>query len=102
MKINDPSMSGVQPGGANRPGLDKTHSGQGVTRGTGTGERAAGKGDGGDKIHLSDLGAQLRVLGAESPDRAARLEKLSADVQTGRYQVDALRISQRLIDDHLK
>ena len=56
-----------------------------------------------DQVQLSDLTTGLsRVLGMENPERAARLERLAAEVQSGRYRVDALAVSQRLVDEALR
>ncbi len=44
----------------------------------------------------------LKILGTETPERAARLERLAAEVRSGRYIVDALAVSRGIIDDALK
>jgi len=56
-----------------------------------------------DQVQLSDLTERLsRTLGVEDPARAARLERLAAEVQSGRYRVDALGVSRRLVDEALR
>ncbi len=56
-----------------------------------------------DSVGLSELSVRLLELSrAEPPERAARLERLAAEVRSGRYQVDPLALSRRLIDDALE
>src|SRR5512138_507558 len=64
------------------------------------------KSDGGrensrDEVALSDLGAKLRELHSDSPERAARLDQLAAEVASGRYGVDPMQVSDKLIEDAL-
>jgi anti-sigma28 factor (negative regulator of flagellin synthesis) len=42
------------------------------------------------------------MLGTSDPDRAARLERLSAEVQSGKYKVDAAAVSRKLVDEALR
>jgi anti-sigma28 factor (negative regulator of flagellin synthesis) len=51
---------------------------------------------------LSDLAGRLRSLSPDTPERAAYLEKLSAEVEAGRYTVDAQALSRKIIDDALQ
>jgi len=55
-----------------------------------------------DQIHLFDLAGCLRSLSSDTPERAANLEKLSAEVEAGRYTVDAQALSRKIIDDALQ
>jgi anti-sigma28 factor (negative regulator of flagellin synthesis) len=55
-----------------------------------------------DQVHLSDLAGRLRSLSSDTPERAAYLEKLSGEVEAGRYTVDALALSRKIIDDALQ
>lgn len=50
---------------------------------------------------ISSLAGYLRSLSPETPERAAHLEKLSAEVQSGRYSVDAHELSRKIVDDAL-
>jgi flagellar biosynthesis anti-sigma factor FlgM len=91
MKVDDPKLTGMtssQVGGAQAPDAagvrQKKHEG-------GSGSR--------DEVSLSDLGAKLRELDSESPQLAERLAQLAADVQAGRYRVDPMQVSDRIIDD---
>jgi anti-sigma28 factor (negative regulator of flagellin synthesis) len=52
-----------------------------------------------DRVSLSNLSGTLRAALSESPDRAAQLEKLSADVATGRYNVDSGAVSKDIVND---
>ncbi len=56
-----------------------------------------------DRVQLSVLSDRLlKLLSADSPERASRLERLAADFRAGRYQVDALAVSRRIVDEALK
>jgi anti-sigma28 factor (negative regulator of flagellin synthesis) len=50
---------------------------------------------------ISSLAGYLRSLSRETPERAAYLEKLLAEVQSGRYSVDAHELSREIVDDAL-
>ena len=54
-----------------------------------------------DQGHLSDLAGCLRSLSPDTPERAAYLQKLSAEIEAGRYTVDAQALSRKIIDDAL-
>jgi anti-sigma28 factor (negative regulator of flagellin synthesis) len=55
-----------------------------------------------DLVHLSDLsGLLLGAAGAE-PERAARVDRLAAEYRSGNYNVDALELSGRMIDEHTR
>ena len=54
-----------------------------------------------DQGHLSDLAGCLRSLSTDTPERAAYLEKLSAEIEAGSYTVDARALSRKIIDDAL-
>mgnify|MGYP001563381581 FL=1 len=48
---------------------------------------------------LAELQARLlKLADGESPERAARLARLAADVRSGLYQVEARALASRLID----
>ncbi len=56
-----------------------------------------------DRVQLSDLSEKLAAtLGPNSPERAARLERLAAEVQAGRYRVDPMAVSARIVDETLR
>jgi anti-sigma28 factor (negative regulator of flagellin synthesis) len=53
-----------------------------------------------DQVQLSDFSSRLlQTSGAQSPSRAAKVEKLAADYQAGRYQPNSQATSQRIVDD---
>ena len=54
-----------------------------------------------DQLRLSNLAGCLRSLSSDTPERAAYLEKLSAEIEAGRYTVDAQALSRKIIDDAL-
>ena len=100
MKVNDPNLTGASAGQVGGTGLEKTQQAD-VNRRGGIG-RDPSLGDTPDKVSLSGMSAQVKALGVDSPERIAKLEKLSSDVATGRYQVDAQALSQRLVEDAMK
>jgi flagellar biosynthesis anti-sigma factor FlgM len=56
-----------------------------------------------DRVHLSDLSGRLvQMLSTDAPDRVARVEKLAAEFQAGRYQPDAKATSRGIINDALR
>ncbi len=90
----------------NQSGLDSA----GVSQlGKTPGVRSGGTEKGGltrpdrDRVQLSDLSARLLASGeAGASDRAARVQQLSSDVRGGRYQVDAVELGRRLVDEAIR
>jgi anti-sigma28 factor (negative regulator of flagellin synthesis) len=67
-----------------------------------TGSSTAARSDG-DGFQLSNLSARLLASGETGgSDRAARVQQLSSDVKSGRYQVDAGELSRRLVDEAIR
>lgn len=97
MKVNDPNLAGVTGGQVDGAGLDRTRQTEADRRGTAS--RDPSLSDSPDRVALSQLGALLRASSSDSPARVGRLQKLSADVAAGRYQVDPQALAQRLVDD---
>ena len=101
MKVNDPNTTGVSQEGIGGAGLQRAQQAERTGR-----QQVAGRSGGGglspDSVALSGLGSHIRTLSADSPERAAQLDKLGNDVQAGRYRVDAQQLSQHLIEDALK
>jgi|WetSurMetagenome_2_1015567.scaffolds.fasta_scaffold1300955_1 hypothetical protein len=92
MKVNDPKLANLmstQVGGpqATESAGDKHKKTDGVGSGSG------------DQVNLSALGDKVRALDTESPERAAYLEKLSSDVQAGRYNPDPAAVSRKIVSD---
>ena len=96
MKIQDPSLSGINltTGGAQQAG--KVQSAERVN-----GKSGASGGNGTDAVELSGIGREVEALQAD-PARAARLDKLQAAIADGTYQPDSQAISQALIKDALE
>ena len=96
MKINDANVAGL-----GSQGIAKTQEAEQGAR-----VRQSRIGDGSsssaDKVQLSSLSETLRASDSESPERAAHLEWLSADVQAGRYHVDSAELSKSIIQDSIK
>jgi len=96
MKIDNSNLGGVSPDKSqqiNAAKPDPAGSRQAA---------AAASGDPGDQVTLSSLSERLAVAGTESPERAARIERLAGEVASGRYSVDALVLGRRMIDEMLK
>lgn len=92
MKINDPKLAGLtssQVGGAQAP--ESPAERQKKTEKSGEIPR--------DRVSLSELSSKVRALDSESPERAARLERLSAEVAAGRYHVDAVEVARKMVSD---
>ena len=95
MKVNDPHLANLMPsqvGGAE--GAEPV----GEKRKKAEGGAQAGL----DLVTLSTLGDKVRALDTESPERTAYLEKLSADVQAGRYNADPLEVSKKIVADAMR
>ncbi len=56
----------------------------------------------GDQVSLSNLSGRLLELLADPPGRQAHVERLAADYKAGRYQPDAMAVSQGIIGDALR
>ncbi len=84
----------VTANGVTKPGA----TGQAVPIGnTGSdSRRVAGDSAGSDSILLSATSNALQTLSA---DRAARVQQLSALVQSGSYQVSGSQVSRAIVDD---
>lgn len=97
MKVNESSLNQ-----AAASHLGKARQTEAVTPGGPKKDGEAAAPLGSDRVQLSDLsGRLLKLLNTESPERAARFERLAAEVRSGRYEVDALAVSRRIIDDAL-
>ena len=97
MKINDPNLSGASSTAAN-----PAEQAAGAERGNRSpGSQSVGPGDA-DHVELSQLGASLRELQSDSPERAARLEELAAEVAAGTYNPDPAEVAVRMVTDSLQ
>ena len=99
MRVNDSSAANVAANQAGHAELERARQ-----AGTGTGGRSreSSAADSPDRVALSEMGSRLRELALDSPERVARLDKLSADVAAGRYQADAEAVSRSLLDEMLR
>jgi flagellar biosynthesis anti-sigma factor FlgM len=95
MKVDDPNLSGMTP---SQVGRTQPPDSLGVRQK----KNDAAAGTSRDEVALSDLSARIRELDSDSPERMARLEQLAAEVESGRYRVDAGELSSRIIDDALR
>ena len=96
MKINDANVAGL-----GSQGIEKSKDAEQGAR-VRQGRTGDGSSSSADKVQLSSLGETLRASESESPERAAHLERLSAEVQAGRYHVDSAELSKSIIQDSIK
>lgn len=101
MRVDDPNTTRVAPEAAGGPGISRAQETSRPVRAGAAGTARTVPGESPDRVALSELGSRIRELAVDAPERAARLEKLSAEVGAGRYQVDALELSRRLIEQAL-
>jgi anti-sigma28 factor (negative regulator of flagellin synthesis) len=95
MKINDANLTGLGSTGIGK--AQETEQSARVRQGR-TGDGASSSTD---QVQLSNLSETLRASESESPQRAAHLERLSAEVQAGRYQVDSTELSKNIVQDSI-
>lgn len=96
MKINDPTSAGIPS-----TKMGEAQATGSVARGGKTGAPVS-NGSAGDQVQLSDLASTVRSLASDSPERAARLDRLAHEVQTGRYRVDAQALSTSMVSAALQ
>lgn len=94
MRINDPSLSGINVGAL------KTTSAEKVTAPSGSVAEKGGAG-GGDAVQLSALAKSLDALQSDSASRQARVEELAKAVESGAYQPDPGAVAESLVQDAL-
>ncbi len=93
MKINQNPLDST--------GVSQSGRTSGVGAG-GAGKSALARSDR-DRVQLSDLSSLLLASGnAGASDRAARVQQLSSDVRGGRYQVDSVELSRRMVDEAIR
>ena len=102
MKVNDPNINNVPPGTIGGPGLDKSQQSEQLRKGRASSRTDPSFGESPDQVALSDLGGRLRELNVDSAERTAQVKKLGEDIRAGRYEVDAMELSRRLIDDSMR
>ena len=100
MRVNDPSTNGLAPEALGGQGVQKSQ--QTAQSGRGSAARSAmAPGESPDRVALSELSSRVRDLAVETPEQAARLERLHVEVSAGRYHVDALELSRQLLEEAL-
>lgn len=101
MKVNDPNLAGAGQGRLGGAELERSSQLDALVRPGGL-RRAGVGGAPTDQVSLSALSARLQSLHSDPPGQAARLEKLSGEVAAGRYRVDAMELSRRLVEASLR
>lgn len=97
MKIHDPYLTGAGASQLNQTQQPATVTSAQTERDTKPAETAH------DSVGISELSIRLLELARiESPERVARLERLAAEIRSGRYQVDPLAVSRRIVDAALQ
>jgi flagellar biosynthesis anti-sigma factor FlgM len=103
MKIND--VYAAANAATNQPAATQTgkpHQAEAGPAREAKTERAAPEARVADRVQLSELSEKLtNMLGVQAAERAGRMERLEAEVRAGRYSVDPLAVSQRLVDEAL-
>jgi anti-sigma28 factor (negative regulator of flagellin synthesis) len=89
MKINDPTSAGLS--------ATKLSQSLGVGTAARNGRAGSVQGDNEDHVRLSNLASVVQSLSGDSPDRAARVERLAMQVQSGQYQVDSMALSSKIV-----
>jgi flagellar biosynthesis anti-sigma factor FlgM len=89
MKINDPTAGALS--------ATKLSQSLGVASGARNMRSGSARGDGDDHVQLSNLASVVQSLSSESPDRAARVQRLAMQVQSGQYQVDSMALSSSIV-----
>jgi len=114
MKIDPTNINGLTNAAANPKPVESSPvddaariAKSGAQNGEPIGTDATQTGPGKDRVQLSNLLESLRRQAGSgedeiSPERAAYLDKLGAQVASGNYQVDANKLSARIIDDTVK
>ncbi|HEY3440840.1 MAG TPA: flagellar biosynthesis anti-sigma factor FlgM [Paludibaculum sp.] len=100
MRLEDKYMSGIGPSE-----LSRTQGTEAIDRKAGKGAGGVGPSGGADEVTLSGLterlqglSAQLEAEGEGSAARSAKLNELSALVESGKYAPDVERVSGALIE----
>ncbi len=101
MRVDDPNTNRLAPEAPGGQGISRAQEAARPLRAAVAGASRAASGESPDRVALSELGSRIRELAVDGPERAARLEKLRVEVSAGRYQVDALELSRRLIEQAL-
>ena len=98
MKVNDPNMNSIPPDTIGRSELDKAQQTEQLRKNGTSDKTDTSFQESPDSVTLSDLSGRLRELNIDGAERTERINKLGEDVDAGRYEVNSLELSRRLID----
>jgi anti-sigma28 factor (negative regulator of flagellin synthesis) len=101
MKVNDPNLTAMTPDTVGGAGLDRAQQAEQTQRRS-TVRSGSAAGQTPDSVSLSSLGSQIRALNVESPERLQKLDRLSEDVATNKYQVDVQALSNHLVENAIR
>ncbi len=94
MKISDSNQLGAA-------GLDRSRQAEALAGYGAAGKESRSK-TGGDEVDLSGLAGRLsEAVSADSPQRLARLDRLSRDFAAGRYRPSAAEVSRSMVEEAL-
>ena len=97
MKVNDLNAKGVGAAGSGKSAeIEKASAGSTPTVAAGHTQPAV------DHVQLSALSSHIQSTDANSPERAAHLEKLRTEVEAGKYEVDEKAVSRGIVSDLLR
>lgn len=101
MRVNDSNSREISQQGVGSSGVGRTQEATRIERGSGVSSPAK-TGGSDDRVQLSHLTSVLQAEDSQSPERAAKIEQLRADVASGRYKLDAKDLAKSMVDDVMK
>lgn len=96
MRVNDHNLNGAGAAGLGKANLDRT-----APAGARSSQAGGSQDTAEDSVQLSGLGAKVRELSGGTPERAAKLDRLSQQVASGTYHVDPEAVSKGIVEDAL-
>lgn len=108
MKIPDRNSAGIPPG-PDKASSAQTHRAEQAQKAKAVHQKTPagasieiGSGPSPDSVQMSRLAGAIRADDLNTPERAAKIERLEAEVRSGKYQVDSQALSRSLVDDMIR
>lgn len=60
-------------------------------------QKTAAKSDFSDKLEISTQAKEMQMSNSYSAERAEKVQKLKADIQSGEYKVDARKVAEDML-----
>ena len=95
MRIDDSNLQKLTNQATRKTESNRVEAGYGKARDASSEETAGTT----DTFELSSLSAAIRVQSEDSPERAAKLEKLAKAYASGAYQPDSLEIGKKIVEE---